>query len=64
MNDELMKDEEVELIYCVSLVLIIQMVQAFTHLAAFVDGFSGGKFRLLEGNVHGQFAELVRITFF
>uniref|UniRef100_A0A672PEG0 Protein sel-1 homolog 1-like n=1 Tax=Sinocyclocheilus grahami TaxID=75366 RepID=A0A672PEG0_SINGR len=31
-----------------------EMVQAFTHLAAFVDGCSGGKFRLLEGNVHGQ----------
>ncbi|KAI7799700.1 activator of 90 kDa heat shock protein ATPase homolog 1a isoform X2 [Triplophysa rosa] len=36
-----------------------QMVQAFTHLAAFVDGCPGGKFRLLEGNVHGQFAELI-----
>ncbi|XP_051510942.1 activator of 90 kDa heat shock protein ATPase homolog 1a [Myxocyprinus asiaticus] len=35
------------------------MVQAFTHLAAFVDGCLGGKFRLLEGNVHGQFAELI-----
>uniref|UniRef100_A0A8C1IXY7 Activator of 90 kDa heat shock protein ATPase homolog 1 n=1 Tax=Cyprinus carpio TaxID=7962 RepID=A0A8C1IXY7_CYPCA len=36
-----------------------EMVQAFTHLAAFVDGCSGGKFRLLEGNVNGQFAELI-----
>lgn len=36
-----------------------EMVQAFTHLAAFVDGHCGGKFRLLEGNVHGQFAELI-----
>nr|XP_055043073.1 activator of 90 kDa heat shock protein ATPase homolog 1a [Misgurnus anguillicaudatus] len=36
-----------------------EMVQAFTHLAAIVDGCPGGKFRLLEGNVHGQFAELV-----
>ncbi|XP_056337207.1 activator of 90 kDa heat shock protein ATPase homolog 1a [Danio aesculapii] len=37
-----------------------EMVQAFTHLAAFVDGRCGGKFRLLEGNVHGQFAELIQ----
>ncbi|XP_072553403.1 activator of 90 kDa heat shock protein ATPase homolog 1a [Salminus brasiliensis] len=36
-----------------------EMVQAFTHLAAFVDADRGGKFRLLEGNVHGEFAELV-----
>ncbi|XP_060771743.1 activator of 90 kDa heat shock protein ATPase homolog 1a [Neoarius graeffei] len=36
-----------------------QMVQAFTHLAACVDGVRGGQFRLLEGNVHGEFAELV-----
>ncbi|KAI4899331.1 hypothetical protein NFI96_014585 [Prochilodus magdalenae] len=35
------------------------MVQAFTHLAAFVEADRGGKFRLLEGNVHGEFAELV-----
>lgn len=36
------------------------MVEAFTHLAACVDGVRGGQFRLLEGNVHGEFAELVR----
>ncbi|KAM9435782.1 activator of 90 kDa heat shock protein ATPase homolog 1a [Clarias gariepinus] len=36
-----------------------EMVQAFTHLAACVDGVSGGQFRLMEGNVHGHFAELV-----
>ncbi|XP_062857506.1 activator of 90 kDa heat shock protein ATPase homolog 1a [Trichomycterus rosablanca] len=36
-----------------------EMVQAFTHLAALVEGEKGGKFRLLEGNVHGVFAELV-----
>uniref|UniRef100_A0A671QU97 AHA1, activator of heat shock protein ATPase homolog 1a n=1 Tax=Sinocyclocheilus anshuiensis TaxID=1608454 RepID=A0A671QU97_9TELE len=36
-----------------------ELVQAFTHLAAFVDGCSGGKFRLLQGNVYGQFAELI-----
>ncbi|XP_053470787.1 activator of 90 kDa heat shock protein ATPase homolog 1a isoform X2 [Ictalurus furcatus] len=35
-----------------------QMVEAFTHLAACVDGVRGGQFRLLEGNVHGEFAEL------
>ncbi|KAI5615164.1 AHA1, activator of heat shock protein ATPase-like 1a isoform X1, partial [Silurus asotus] len=36
-----------------------EMVQAFTHLAACVDGVRGGQFRLLEGNVHGEFGELV-----
>ncbi|KAK1796041.1 hypothetical protein P4O66_009146 [Electrophorus voltai] len=36
-----------------------EMVQAFTHLYAFVDGDKGGKFRLLEGNVHGEFVDLV-----
>uniref|UniRef100_A0A8C1T2D4 AHA1, activator of heat shock protein ATPase homolog 1a n=1 Tax=Cyprinus carpio TaxID=7962 RepID=A0A8C1T2D4_CYPCA len=35
-----------------------EMLKAFTHLAAFMDGSSGGKFRLLEGHVYGQFAEL------
>uniref|UniRef100_A0A8C1T422 AHA1, activator of heat shock protein ATPase homolog 1a n=1 Tax=Cyprinus carpio TaxID=7962 RepID=A0A8C1T422_CYPCA len=32
-----------------------EMLKAFTHLAAFMDGSSGGKFRLLEGHVYGQF---------
>ncbi|KAK2864392.1 hypothetical protein Q7C36_003546 [Tachysurus vachellii] len=36
-----------------------EMVQAFTHLTAHVDGVRGGRFCLLEGNVHGEFAELV-----
>ncbi|XP_076874030.1 activator of 90 kDa heat shock protein ATPase homolog 1-like [Brachyhypopomus gauderio] len=36
-----------------------EMVQAFTHLAAVVEGDRGGKFRLLEGNVHGEFVELI-----
>ncbi|XP_030627693.1 activator of 90 kDa heat shock protein ATPase homolog 1a [Chanos chanos] len=36
-----------------------EMVQAFTHLAAFVEGDKGGKFRLLEGNVCGEFTDLV-----
>ncbi|XP_054470054.1 activator of 90 kDa heat shock protein ATPase homolog 1b [Anoplopoma fimbria] len=36
-----------------------EMVQAFTHAQATVDGEKGGKFRLLEGNVFGEFAELV-----
>lgn len=35
------------------------MVQAFTRLAALVEGNTGGNFRLLEGNVHGVFADLV-----
>lgn len=36
-----------------------EMVQAFTHAPATVDGEKGGKFRLLEGNVLGEFTELV-----
>ncbi|XP_010880770.1 activator of 90 kDa heat shock protein ATPase homolog 1a [Esox lucius] len=35
------------------------MVQAFTHSAAVVDGVKGGKFQLLEGSVSGDFTELV-----
>ncbi|XP_037602988.1 activator of 90 kDa heat shock protein ATPase homolog 1b [Sebastes umbrosus] len=35
------------------------MVQAFTHAPAMVDGEKGGKFRLLEGNVFGEFTDLV-----
>uniref|UniRef100_A0A674CN75 Activator of 90 kDa heat shock protein ATPase homolog 1 n=1 Tax=Salmo trutta TaxID=8032 RepID=A0A674CN75_SALTR len=35
------------------------MVQAFTHAAAVVDGEKGGKFQLLEGSVNGEFTELV-----
>ncbi|KAG9344871.1 hypothetical protein JZ751_010562 [Albula glossodonta] len=36
-----------------------EMVQAFTHAPATVDGERGGKFRLLDGNVCGEFQELV-----
>ncbi|XP_017550030.1 activator of 90 kDa heat shock protein ATPase homolog 1b [Pygocentrus nattereri] len=36
-----------------------EMVQAFTHTAAVVEPEKGGKFRLLEGNVFGEFQELV-----
>ncbi|MBN3305078.1 AHSA1 ATPase, partial [Amia calva] len=36
-----------------------EMVQAFTHSAAVVDGDKGGKFRLMEGNVCGEFLDLV-----
>lgn len=39
------------------------MVQAFTRSPATVDGERGGKFRLLEGNVFGEFTELVRLAF-
>lgn len=38
------------------------MVQAFTHAPATVDGERGGKFRLLDGNVFGEFTELVSPT--
>uniref|UniRef100_H3D4C7 Activator of 90 kDa heat shock protein ATPase homolog 1 n=1 Tax=Tetraodon nigroviridis TaxID=99883 RepID=H3D4C7_TETNG len=36
-----------------------EMVQAFTKAPASVDGTRGGKFRLLDGNVLGDFTELV-----
>lgn len=36
-----------------------EMVQAFTRASASVDGERGGKFRLLDGNVYGEFTELV-----
>ncbi|XP_071401417.1 activator of 90 kDa heat shock protein ATPase homolog 1b isoform X2 [Centroberyx affinis] len=36
-----------------------EMVQAFTHAPATVEGERGGKFRLLDGNVLGEFMELV-----
>uniref|UniRef100_A0A3P8W3D5 Activator of 90 kDa heat shock protein ATPase homolog 1 n=1 Tax=Cynoglossus semilaevis TaxID=244447 RepID=A0A3P8W3D5_CYNSE len=36
-----------------------EMVAAFTHASATVDGEKGGRFRLLDGNVCGEFTELV-----
>nr|XP_057932705.1 activator of 90 kDa heat shock protein ATPase homolog 1b isoform X2 [Doryrhamphus excisus]XP_057932706.1 activator of 90 kDa heat shock protein ATPase homolog 1b isoform X2 [Doryrhamphus excisus]XP_057932707.1 activator of 90 kDa heat shock protein ATPase homolog 1b isoform X2 [Doryrhamphus excisus]XP_057932708.1 activator of 90 kDa heat shock protein ATPase homolog 1b isoform X2 [Doryrhamphus excisus] len=36
-----------------------EMTQAFTHAVATVDGERGGKFRLLDGIVFGEFTELV-----
>ncbi|XP_063040039.1 activator of 90 kDa heat shock protein ATPase homolog 1-like [Engraulis encrasicolus] len=36
-----------------------EMVQAFTHSAAMVQPDKGGKFRLMDGNVMGEFLELV-----
>lgn len=39
-------------------------MQAFTHSAAIVEPEKGGKFRLLDGNVFGEFQELVRICLF
>uniref|UniRef100_A0A3Q4BZP3 Activator of 90 kDa heat shock protein ATPase homolog 1 n=1 Tax=Mola mola TaxID=94237 RepID=A0A3Q4BZP3_MOLML len=36
-----------------------EMVQAFTHAPATVDGQKGGRFRLLDGNIFGEFTELV-----
>ncbi|XP_004554803.3 activator of 90 kDa heat shock protein ATPase homolog 1b [Maylandia zebra] len=36
-----------------------EMVQAFTRGSATVDGEKGGKFRLLDGNILGEFTELV-----
>lgn len=40
------------------------MVQAFTRSAAMVEPERGGKFRLFNGNVYGEFQELVRIDLF
>lgn len=36
-----------------------EMVQAFTRCGAAVDAERGGRFRLLDGNVYGEFTELV-----
>ncbi|TRY57896.1 hypothetical protein DNTS_014412 [Danionella cerebrum] len=36
-----------------------EMVQAFTRSGAMVEAERGGKFRLLDGNVNGEFLELV-----
>ncbi|KAG8126368.1 putative AHA1 activator of heat shock 90 protein [Naja naja] len=36
-----------------------EMVQAFTHSSAVVEGDKGGKFQLLNGSVTGEFIELV-----
>ncbi|XP_026141288.1 activator of 90 kDa heat shock protein ATPase homolog 1-like [Carassius auratus] len=36
-----------------------EMVQAFTRSSALVEAEKGGKFRLLDGNVNGEFQELV-----
>lgn len=36
-----------------------ELVQAFTRSGAMVEGEKGGKFRLLNGNVNGEFLELV-----
>lgn len=36
-----------------------EMVQAFTHSPAIVEADKGGKFQLLDGNVTGEFTELV-----
>lgn len=37
------------------------MLQAFTRSSAMVEPEKGGKFRLLDGNVNGEFRELVRL---
>ncbi|XP_019732772.1 activator of 90 kDa heat shock protein ATPase homolog 1-like [Hippocampus comes] len=37
-----------------------EMIQAFTHAPATVEGEKGGRFRLLGGNVLGEFVDLVR----
>ncbi|XP_042194135.1 activator of 90 kDa heat shock protein ATPase homolog 1b [Callorhinchus milii] len=36
-----------------------ELVQAFTHAPAFVEAEKGGKFRLLDGSVNGEFLDLV-----
>lgn len=35
-------------------------MQVFTRSAAVVDGRRGGRFQLLDGNVSGEFTQLVR----
>ncbi|XP_072349672.1 activator of 90 kDa heat shock protein ATPase homolog 1b isoform X1 [Scyliorhinus torazame] len=36
-----------------------ELIQAFTHAPAVVEATKGGKFQLLDGNVNGEFLELV-----
>ncbi|XP_072349673.1 activator of 90 kDa heat shock protein ATPase homolog 1b isoform X2 [Scyliorhinus torazame] len=39
--------------------LQVKLIQAFTHAPAVVEATKGGKFQLLDGNVNGEFLELV-----
>ncbi|KAM4633210.1 activator of 90 kDa heat shock protein ATPase homolog 1-like [Polymixia lowei] len=36
-----------------------EFVQVFTHSAAVIEGYRGGRFQLLNGNVNGEFVELI-----
>lgn len=37
----------------------LQLVQAFTHAPAMLEADRGGKFHLVDGNVSGEFTDLV-----
>lgn len=38
---------------------VLQLVQAFTHAPAVLEADKGGKFHLVDGNVSGEFTDLV-----
>lgn len=38
---------------------VLQLVQAFTHAPAMLEADKGGKFHLVDGNVSGEFTDLV-----
>lgn len=45
---------------CVSSVFVsVQLVQAFTHAPAALEADRGGKFHMVDGNVTGEFTDLV-----
>ena len=41
------------------LFFFLQLVQAFTHAPAMLEADKGGKFHLVDGNVSGEFTDLV-----
>lgn len=41
------------------LTFLLQLVQAFTHAPAMLEADKGGKFHMVDGNVSGEFTELV-----
>lgn len=39
--------------------LYLQRIKAFTDETAIVEAFKGGKFSLFNGNIHGEYVQLV-----
>lgn len=45
--------------YLLPTLFFLQLVQAFTHAPATLEADKGGKFHLVDGNVTGEFTDLV-----